>query len=271
MKNVLTTIWNFINSKIFGYVMIGLLILVLMGTCSRNNKLKEEAVRTEQNVAALNGKIVNEKIKLGKLQASNDGYIADVKELKQYNAELAKEVKDQKGKVITYSRIIFTLEQDKAELERWKREHENTPEPPTPESDSTWRVPWNATYVYDSINFDAYSGITRVGLRGPFDLSKISVFHNGTVLTYRNSQIGLSWGQKWEGTGKNKQLKVFANTEHPAFKAQLLQGTYVDYPKKQHWLAGFGVGPQIGVGYDFIHNQPALTVGLSFHYNIYQW
>ncbi len=87
----------------------------------------------------------------------------------------------------------------------------------------------------------------------------------------RESQIGLIWGQKWEGRGKDKRLKVYAQTAHPAFQTKLLEGTYVDYPKKRRWFTGLGIGPQFGVGYDFLNNQPAITIGLGIQYNIYQW
>jgi cell division protein FtsL len=266
MKKLLTTVWKFINSKVFGYIMIGVLAIILLGVFNRNSKLKEEAVRTEQNTAALNGTIKEEKLKSGDLQVSIDGYIANEKELKEYNSELADAVKNQKGDVVTLNRIVFNLKQDNADLKQFIEDLPD-PEPPQQDNDSTWTVFWAAKYVYDSIDFDEYNGKTQVRLRGPFNLGKVSVAHNNTELTYRNSQIGLTWGQKYE----DGKLKVFAQTAHPAFKTQLLEGTYVDYPKKKHWFTGFGIGPQIGVGYDFLHNQPAVTIGIGIQYNIFQW
>jgi hypothetical protein len=267
----LTAIWKFINSKIFGYLLILAFATLFLGTCDRNKNLKEEADRQEQNISALSDSIKTVHLKNGEIQASIDVFMASDKELRALNLNLFNEVNDQKGKVITLNRIVFNLVQDTTELRRWIANNPPYVPPPTQETDSTWDVPWGARYVYDSVNFDVYKGITKVGLRGPYDLSKVSVFHNETELTYRNSQIGLTWGQKWEGLGKDKRLKVFAQTAHPAFKAKLLEGTYVDYPKREHWLQGFGIGPQFGVGYDFLNNQPAFIIGIGIHYNIYQF
>ena len=268
---VLKIIWKFINSKVFGYLLVLAFAVLFLGTCNRNKSLKEESVRQEHNVTAMNDTIKTEKLKSGALQVSIDGYVADVIDLEKYNKDLADAVKAQKGKVITLNRVVFQLIQDTTELRRWIALNIPPPEPPSSTSDSTWKVPWAVRYVYDSTNYDAYSGITNIGLRGPYDLSKVSVFHTGTELTYRNSQIGLIWGQKYEGSGKNKRLKVYAQTTHPAFKAKLLEGTYVDFPKKTHWLQGFGVGPTLNIGYDFLNNQPAFVVGIGIHYNIYKF
>jgi len=177
----------------------------------------------------------------------------------------AEEVKNQKGDVITLNRIVFNLKQDTTDLKKYIRELPD-PEPAQQNDDSTWTVFWAQSYVYDSTNFDRYDGKTQVRLKGQ-NLDKISVAHNNTELTYRNSQIGLTWGQKYE----DDRLKVYAQTSHPAFQAQLLEGTYVDFPKEKHWFTGFGIGPQFGIGYDFIHNQPTFMIGVGIQYNIFQW
>ena len=272
MKKVLNTIWKFINSKIFGYVLILVLAVFFLGTCNRNKDLKEEAAIHGKNLAAMNDTIKTERLKSGALQVSIKGYVADIIDLENYNAKLAAEVKAHGGNVITLNRIVFTLEQENAALEKWKEDHPwREPEDPTPETDSTWKVPWVAAYTYDSVNYDLYAGDTYVGLRGPYDLSKVSVFHIDTDLTYRKSQVGLTWGQEWEGRGKNRQLKVFANTTHPAFEAKLLDGYHVKFEEEKHWLQGWGIGPTMNIGYDFLNNQPAFVVGIGIHYNLYKF
>jgi len=270
MKNILEKIWKFINSRIFGYIVVILLVAFFLGTCNRASNLKDELHRQQQNISALNDSITTVVMENGNLHSSISGYIATEKELRQYNIELADAVKAQKGKVITLSQIVFNLKQDTTELRKYIRELEK-PAPPVAENDSTWKVFWVLNYVYDSTNYDIYRGITRIRLNGPMRLQNVSVSHLNTEMTFRDSQIGLTWGQKWEGTGKNKRLKVYAETAHPAFSAKLLQGTYVDYPTKRHWFTGFGVGPQIGVGYNPITNSPVIYGGIGIHYNVYQW
>jgi len=266
----LNKIWKFVNSKIFGYILIAVIAIFLVGTCGRVSNLKEEARIKDQNMSALSDSIKTVILKNGDLQVSRDAFMADAKELRLFNAELSDAVKLQTGKVVTLNRIIFQLKQDTAELRAFIRNLPD-PKPPEQENDSSWNVSWALNYVYDSTNYDLFTGRTRIGLRGPLDLSKITVIHNGTELLTRNSQIGLIWGQKWEGKGKDKKLRVYAQTAHPAFQTQLLEGTYVDYPKKRHWFTGFGVGPTLNIGYDFLNNQPAVVVGVGIHYSIYQW
>lgn len=270
MKKILEKIWKFVNSRIFGYIVLIIFVVFFIGTCNRANTLKEELQRTQQNISALNDSITTVVKKNGNLEASIDGYIATAEELSKYNKELAEAVKAQKGKVITLNQIVFNLKQDTAELREYIRNLPD-PHPPVQEDDSTWYVTWSTSYVYDSTNYDRYDGKTKIRLSGPVMLGNVIVTHLGTNLIYRDSQIGLTWGQKWEGTGKNRRLRIYAETSHPAFKAKLLQGTYVDYPTKKHWFTGFGIGPQLDIGYDLLNNQPAVIVGVGIHYNIYQF
>lgn len=266
----LKTVWEFINSKVFGYIVICVFIFLFIGTCGRNSNLKDEARIKDQNISALADSIETIRLKNGVLQSSKNAFLADANELKDLNEALSDEVKDQKGKVVTLNRIVFNLKQDTSDLKESIRNLPD-PEPPVQDDDSSWTVSWSTAYVYDSINYDRYDGKTQVRLRGPLDLSKITVAHNNTFLTYRDSQIGLTWGQKWEGTGKDKKLKVYAQTAHPAFRTKLLEGVYVDYSKKKHWFTGFGIGPQAGIGYNFLNQKTGIYLGIGIQYTIYQW
>lgn len=269
---VLKAIWKFVNSKVFQYIIIGVLILLFAGTCGRNSNLREEVERQEQNISALNDSITTIKLKNGELQSSRDAYMASAKELEKFNKELSEEVKSQKGKVLTLNRIVFQLKQDTSDLQRYIDELLAKYEAPKKVNDSTWNVDWTLPFIYDSTNYDIFSGRTQVGVKGPQSyFPEISLTHNQTWLLNRESQIGLTWGQKWEGAGKDKKLKVYAQTAHPAFKTKLLEGVYVDYPQKRHWFTGFGVGPQVGVGYNPFTNGLLLYGGVGIHYNFYQW
>jgi hypothetical protein len=270
MKKVLEKIWKFLNSRIVLYAAIVVAAILFVGTCSRNGNLKDKINRKDQNISALTDSVQTVTLKNGDLQSSRDAYMATAKELREYNKDLSDQIKAQDGRIVTLSNIVFQLKQDTAALREYIRNLPD-PEPPLQENDSTWKVSWALRYDYDSTNYDIYKGNTRIGLRGPLDLSQVSVFHKGTELTFRESQISLTWGQKWEGTGKNKRLKVYAQTAHPAFQTKLLEGTYVDYPTKKHWFTGFGVGPQLGLGYDPFGQKPALYLGFGIHYNIYQF
>lgn len=268
----LREVWKFVNSKIFGYILIAVILIFFVGTCGRMSKIKEDGKRKDQNISALTDSINTVTLKNGEIQSSRDAYMADYKELKEYNVDLAFELKSQRGKVVTLNRIVFQLRQDTADLQAYINELLTKYKTPERVNDSTWNVDWQLAYTYDSTNYDIFNGRTQIGIRAPQNyLKDINLLHNRTQLLNRNSQISLTWGQKWEDTGKNKKLRVYAQTAHPAFQTQLLEGTYVDYPKKRHWFTGFGVGPALNLGYDFLNNQPVIVVGVGIHYSIYQW
>lgn len=261
-------LWSFINSKLFGYLIIIIIAIILVGTCSNNSNLRKEAKITQQNIEASQDTLVQERLKNGELQASIQGYQADSKELELFNKKLADQVKAEKGKVITLNNIVFHLKQDTADLQEYINNLLSFYGDPKKINDSTWNVDWTLAYTYDSSNYDIFKGRTQIGMRGDSScFRKIDLAHNRTSLLERDSKMSLTWGQKYE----DGKVKVFARTSHPAFQAQLLEGVYVDYPKKKHWFTGFGVGPTLNIGYDFMNQKPALILGVGVHYNIYNW
>lgn len=273
VKKVLEKIWKFVNSKVFGYILVLAFATLFLGMCNRNTNLKDERNRMANNITAMTDTITTVKTKYGEIQSSISGYVATIDELKVLNSDLAEEVEKQEGKVISLNKMVFTITQERDELAKWKNDHPPVPpDPPTPIDDSTWNVPWVARYEYDSINvnFDEYAGESQIRLRGPVTLSEVSVLHLNTDLTYRNSSVGVVWGQEWEGRGKNKQLKVFARTAHPSFETKLMKGYYADLSELQRdkWWQRFGVGPELTMGWDFMNNQPALVFGVGVHWNI---
>ena len=264
----LNSIWKFVNSKIFNYIVIVVTIIILVSMCSKNVNLNDEVERNEQNISALTDTITTVKTKNGDLQSSISGYIATGKKLKELNENLANQVSNQKGKVITLNNIIFQLKQDTSDLNEYIRNSENETEKI---NDSTYNLNWKLSYIYDSLNYDIYNGQTQLFLTGNYKLLKDLKIDHNTKLLNRDSQINLIWGQKWEKVDGENKLKIFAETAHPAFQTKLLEGVYVDYPKKRHWFTGFGIGPSLNLGYDLINSKLVLAPGISIHYNIYQW
>lgn len=269
MKKILNLVWKFINSKFFGYIIAILAIIILINTCGNNSDLKDVLDRKNRNIEVLNDSIETVITKNGKLESSIGAYEGYIDEIEQYNKELFKKLKEEKGKLVTFNRIIFRLKQDSADLAKQVDELKKLLENKKV-NDSTWNMDWTLHFVYDSLNYDIFYGRTQVGIQGEIPkafLENITLKHNNTWLLNRESEMDFTWGQKYE-RGK---LKVFARTGHPAFQAKLLEGVYVDFNKKDHWFTGFSVGPQLGVSYDFLNNQPAITIGVGAQYNIYTW
>lgn len=266
----LTLIWNFLNSKLFSYILIVLVVFFLINFWNKSRNLKEDLERKDHNIEVLNDSIKTVKLKNGDLESSIGSYKATAKELEEFNKRLTDQIKAEKGKVITFGNLVFRLRQDSIRLQKELDSLKAKYETPVQVNDSTWNVDWTLPYIYDSLNYDIYKGRTQVVVSGnilPICLEEIRLKHNKTWMLNRDSQMNLTWGQK-EVNGK---LLVFARTAHPAFQAKLLEGVYVDYPHKDHWFTGFGVGPQLGIGYNFIQSEPVLTIGVGITYNVYHW
>ncbi len=248
-------------------ILIFSFLALFLSMCQRNKSLKELLNRHQDNLEVLNDSIKTIKNKNGELESSILGYKANAKELKLYNSKLAKQVKQEKGKVITLNNLVFHLKQDYNDLQS-SFDSLKSVFGGNKVNDSLWVFNWTLPYYYNKDNYDIYSGKTYVTVEGnPIYIKGVHLKHNFTQLINRDSKMTLTWGQKYE----NGKVHVFAKTSHPAFKAQLLEGTYVDYPKKKHWFTGFGIGPNISMGYDFLHNKPAFMIGIGIQYNIYQW
>lgn len=94
---------------------------------SRWQEAKEEIVRNEANIAALQDTIRVTKAKDGTVQYNKLSFIAeDLAELKKVNADLAREVKITKGKVAAIQKIGFEIKHDTTEVPVYVREIDST-------------------------------------------------------------------------------------------------------------------------------------------------
>jgi hypothetical protein len=288
IKKIFKAIWAFINSKFLGYAIAIILVIWIASMCSRLRNLNQDLDNANQNNSALVDEVKKEKLKSGELQFSIDGYIGDLKALRKFNEDLAKEVDKQKGKVISLNRIVILLRQDTTDLRKYIDSLKLLLEEPIKINDTTYLIPWTLPYTYDSTNYDIFKGQTKIGLtmaknklytKGliltedgtyklpPIDFSRITVTHEGSEMLSRVTQIELTWGQKWE---KGK-LRIFANSKYPGFNVTNLEGVLLDVPKRSHWFTGFSVNIGIMPTYDFIQGKPTIVVGPCIGYTIYQW
>lgn len=262
--------------KILKWIQLGLIVLLIAfgaGQCNRIRNLEREAANKEQNIIALNDSLKYERTKNGELIVSIAGYIATEKELKTLNKDLWDRVKGQDGKIISLNHVIVQLVQDSTELRKWLIEKDKQIEELIKIDSNTYVAPWKLTYQYDSTNFDIFSGKTWINV---LNKNPIKLGHVDTELTNRLTQIDLTWGQKVE----DDRLRVFIQSNYPGFTVAQMEGVLIDpntnpffkdLIKKRHWMTGFGVGPTFNIGYDFLHNKPAVIFGIGLHYNIYEW
>jgi hypothetical protein len=299
IKPILTInkIWGFLTSKIFLVILVLILFILIGRGCSRIRELKRVNNIHEQNIVALTDTIKTEKTKSGKLQVSIAGYILSVKDLKDINGSLYKEVRDQKGTIISINKIVFQLKQDTFELRKHINYLESIMSQPFQINDTIYKISWLLKYDWDDKNFDVYKGQTFIGIldrkitRNTYtDMSKSfnngfnNIFNESFILKHfktemvdRLTQVELTFGQKIE----DKQLRIFVNTKYPGFTASSLEGVLIDpntnpyikeLMKKKKWFPNtWSVGGGPSFGYNFLTGKPYLGVGVQINYNILQW
>jgi len=285
IKKIFKAIWAFVNSKFLGYGIALILVIFIAQTCSNLSKAKQDAANAHQNIIALKDTLHKEKLKTGELQFSIAGYVSTIDDLKNLNKGLYEEVEKQKGTVINLNRLTILLQQDKYDLEKYIDSLKLIISQPIKINDTTYIIPWNLPFTYDSTNFDIWTGQTKIGLTmsktapriftlnsniselPKFDFSQIAVTNLGTEMISRKTQIELVYGQKYVG----KKLVVFANSKYPGFSIVNMEGWTVPEPPKKHWFTGFSVNFGIMPTYDFVNAKPTIVFGPSFGYTIYQW
>jgi hypothetical protein len=272
LKIILKGIWGFINSRIFPFIMIAIVLMFWARSCQKSGDLEREIAFREQNILALNDTITTVATKNGGLNSSITAHIASEKQLKELNRDLYDKLDDQKGKVLTLNKAVIRLEQDKATLQKFlddKNTHIGTTEQI---NDSTYQLPWTLRYQYDSLNYDEFSGRTEITA---LNYNKVIV-HKRTWLESRVTQVDLVFGQRVEGD----KLRVFIQSAYPGFTAQSLEGVLIDPNKNPYikslikpkrWFVGFNVGVGTTIGINALTGAPAVAIGPTFNFGIYSF
>jgi len=264
-------IWAFLNSRVFVIILVVVLILIGAGQCKRIVDLNRDIDHHEQNQAALTDSLKFERQKNGELLVSIDGYIATEKELKSLNKKLWDEVQGQKGKVLVLTNTIVQMRQDSVDLAK-KVDSLKVVIGKLTQNGDLYTAPWSIARGYGGQNYFKVAGATVVQV---LNKDPIEMRHDTTYLTEFVNSIDVTYGHKIE----DKKLRVFIQSDYPGFTVKSMEGVLLDpsdwpnivQPEKRHWFTGFGIGPNISMGWDFLNSQPSLIVGVGVHYNIYQW
>ena len=281
-------IWEFLNSKVFLYILLGIFFFFILNYCNSYRDERRQNLINQQNISALNDTIRTERTKNGELQASISGYIATVDELKDLNENLYREVRQQRGEVLSLNRVIIGLEQDKETLRKRLNELESIMNEPIFINDSVFSVSWVLRYDWDANNFDIFKGNTYLSASVKPGVSQLNIDeltveeillinHLNTEMVNRETQIELVFGQRVE----DNKLRVFVQSNYPGFTARSLEGVLIDPSSSPYmrqlmrtrqwfpntWTVGFGPS----LGYDFSNSKPYLGVGINVNYNIFQW
>jgi hypothetical protein len=273
MKKILSSIWKFINSKFFGYILVALILVFFAGQCRRNTDLQRENIIKEQNIAAADTTIIEYKTKEGIYQAEKAIWILTEKELKEQNTLLSNLVNKQSGNIISLNRANLSLKQDTILLHDSIRYLTAIIDNAIKIDDEIWILPWQLKYDWDENNYDYFKGKTLVKVDTANDYK---VIHLDTQMDERDSQIDLTFGEKVV----DGKYNVYISSKYPGLTSKSMEGVFInpntnkDIKKlieKRHWFTGFSLSVGMNVGYDFINNKPAITIGPSLGYTIYSW
>lgn len=259
-----------LKSRLFAYSIVVLMTLFAFSKCQSNKDLVADKTKTEQNLTAANDTIKVYKTKYGTVVSEKQIYIKSISELKKENNGLYKQVKEQKGNVISLNNALLLLKQDTTILRSKLRAMAGN----TTKIDSThFRTDWELIYNWDSKNFDVYKGSTYNSV---ISTNPLTLKHDKTELTSRTSQINLTFGEKVV----DGKYKVYVESEYPGLTTASLEGVLIDpntnkdikkLIKKQHWFTGFSFGVSVTPGYNLIDNKFGITVGPSLTWNIFNW
>jgi len=273
-KKILKGLWTFLNSRLFVLLLLAVIGFYIWKQISIISDYESDSIKDKQNIEALQDSLREERNRIGDYSASIAAFIASEQELKKLNMELYDALQAERGKVISLNQTIIKLIQDSVQLKDYISSLETRIDNITQITDSTFVAPWRLVYRYDEVNFDLFDGRTTIGINKLGDF--INFNHLDTRIEYRESQISLIWGQKVE----NGFLRVFVTSSHPALTVASLSGVLIDpndsdlfrdLMRKQKWFSGFSIGIGLHTGYDLISRKPALIVGPSINYNIYNF
>lgn len=278
-SKLLKKAWNFINSKVFGYIIVALLVLSLFHTCNKKNEAEYERKKSKQNIEALRDSVKNYKNKWGETVAEKKIFVTRNDELKDINSYLKDELDKTEGKVSTLNRVVIKLRQDTTDLN--KLIDSLTSELGEPiVTDSNITFDWKLQYTYDKDNYDVFSGrsVLKYNILLKDKEPILSVSQKDTRIVNRETSISLVWGQRI----KDKKMQVYVRSPYPGFSAEKLDGLMIDPHtnpiinellgrETSKWFTGFSVGVGVMPFYNFNTSQLDIAIGPVVGYNIFKF
>lgn len=252
------------NAKKQRNILIVIIILLLCGigfAFNRINNLKTELTVSSQNERALSDSVRVMENKVGDLEYAKNILITEKGNLKNLNAGLAEELKKEKGKVYELTEYIATISNTNPNGEVDTVYIENTL---IVYADSTYGLEWVHDTIYNAENERHLAGV-----------SKFAVDSNGvvtpleTLITRDDIKFNVVQGLR----EKDGNIEMFVRSDYPNFGVEELNSVIID-PEKHPVLKKFtkpkrwGVGPYIGVGFDYGLTNKNVDASIQFGFGI---
>lgn len=186
--------------------LIALLLLLNVYQFNVNKETKKQLAVSEQNTKASLDSVRITKDKAGKDEADHLAfYVSKVSDLEKLNKDLAKEVKETKGKVQTIVKENLVVKTDTVTIPA-----ESTV------TDSTLQTAFNLDTIYNPGNFRKLKGFTH------YDFSTKKSF---AVITGDELGIAIVTGIKNLDKGKPE---IFVRSDYPGFSVTDIKGAVLD-------------------------------------------
>lgn len=248
------------------WVIIGLSILLLIlvvGTCNRINKIKTNLNTLEQNEKALSDSLRTSHNKVGDLESSINVLITDKKKLLKFNNRLAKQLKKEKGKVHQLNEIIANYKPELVEVPVEVIKYD------TIGVNKVYGLSFEYDTVYDKFNYNKLDVETKFSIDTNFTVNPIKA-------TIKNNEIGFNLVTGLRD--KDDNIEIFARSDHPNLNIVDMEGAIID-PKKHPVIKSFtkpkrfGIGAFGGLGFggNANHVVGGVFVGVGITYDFIQF
>lgn len=259
---------GFFDAKKQRIVLIIIIILLLCGFGYNQIKMsdmKRDLNISRQNEYALSGKISETQTKNDKLEYSKGVLVAKSKDLEALSETLAKEVKEEKGKVHRLQRIIATMgnvgKDGKIDTLRMTNTVQKYP-------DGTYGLKWSDSTYHDSLNFRLLAGESKFKFIN-LDSTRKEVYPMSTDLT--TDVIGFNIITGLKTNKETGMVEIFVRSDYPNFHVTDLEGAIID-PNKDPVIKKFTrkkkftVNTYLGIGVDRnLGLTPQIGVGIGYN------
>jgi len=241
-QNFCNSILKFLKQltiKDFVYI----IIILLMGgiIASSVRRCSTDRAIYENNIKALTDTITYFRTENGNLVASKTAFVAEVNDLKELNKGLY----EQLGKLGVKPKTITQMVYSEGEIKYLPQ-------------DTAWIIKHDTISKGVDKTF-AFNDRWR-------DLEGSIGYHQDTLGLHISKDI-----MRFDYTvAMDKNNKIYITSDNPYVTVNEIQGFTVPTLQKEK-AKRWGIGPYVGVGYDFSRNKIAPTIGIGFQYNLFKF
>jgi hypothetical protein len=246
------------NLKLTEILSIGFVVFLLLflQQCNRNERLKIDLQLADQNRLALTDSVRTIKNRWGEEISLKSVMVANGKELRDMNSDLAQEIKRISGDVTYLQRMVGRIKSDTIEIDNVITEYPN----------GIRRLSWQFDTTYNENNGRSLAGYSEFSI----DSLDGRILDRGTVITTDEIKLKLITGL----TELDDSYQIFVKTDYPGLRFDQLDGSIIDKKKfvgslnESSWVIGPYIGIGAGINTKSREIGPTISGGIGITYNL---